>query len=96
METNDLCKINGPGGKYTVLRQKYTVLGRKYTIPFLKKYRMKIYGLLGENTVLKKLYASSEKSLYNFMSYNNLKYMIFDKISIAPTYLLLGVSPVEN
>ena len=57
---------------------------------------MKIYGLLGENTVLKKLYASSEKSLDNFMSYNNLKYMIFEKISIAPTYLLMGVSQVKN
>ena len=61
METNDLGKINGPGEKYTVLRQKYTVLCRKDTIPFLTKYRMKIYGLLDENTVLKKLFASSEK-----------------------------------
>ena len=75
-------KIYGPSGKYT--------------IPFLKNYRMKIYGLLGENTVLKKLYASSEKFLDNFMSNNNLKYMVFDKISTTPTYLFLGVSPIEN
>ena len=27
------------------------------------------------------------KFLDNFMNYNNLKYMIFDKISIAPTRL---------
>ena len=56
-------------------------------------------------TVLKKLYASSVRTIYtqgrkrsldNFMSYNNLKYMIFDKISTTSTYPFLEVTLTQN
>ena len=36
------------------------------------------------------------KFLDNFMNYNNLKYMIFDKISTTSTYPFLEVTLTQN